>query len=133
MNPTRVCLITLAWLLSIAALALHVSYWPPPATVNIRWSSVTSDADRIRIEQQLRLRAVELLDGRTWLYEVEDRSRENLGQLVSHPNIEDTHHIDRAALRLQLDEPGLPAWLRTLIETGRLPWASLLFGLAARG
>ena len=130
MNPTRVCLITLAWLLSLAALALHVSYWPPPATVNIRWSSVTSGADRIRIEQQLQLRAVELLDGRTWLYEVEDRSRENLGQLVSHPNIEDTHHIDRAALRLQLDEPGLPAWLRTLIETGRLPWASLLFGLA---
>lgn len=92
---------------------------------------MTSDADRVGIEQQLRLGAGELLEGRTWLYRLQDRSRENLARLVSHPLVEDTHHIDRSALRMQLDEPSLPAWLRRLIETGRLPRASLMFGFAA--
>ena len=50
----------------------------------------------------------ELLEGRTWAYTLNDRSRTNIGALVSDAVIEDTHDIDRSALRVSPSAPRRP-------------------------
>jgi hypothetical protein len=74
------------------------------------------------------LTAPESREQRTWSYVLQDRSRENIAALIANPRVEDTYHLDRANLRVELDRPGLQPWLRELAEADRLPYVSLLFG-----
>ena len=81
------------------------------------------------------LTAGQLLDGRTWGYTLLDESRENVGRIVTHPSVEDTHFINRSSLTIVQDLAVVPRWLRSLrqrmvVRFGRTIWlwAGLSFG-----
>ena len=91
--------------LGIAAAAygtLRVTFGPRPVSIHVRWAPGVEDTVRQEAEQRYHLSEGELLEGRTWAYTLNDRSRTNIRALVSDAVIEDTHDIDRSALALGL-------------------------------
>src|SRR5688572_21239501 len=96
---------------------------PSAQRVNIRWVADTAadEGKRARVQDNLGLTAAEEAGPRTWSYRLADRSSENIGRILSNPSVEDTHWLDRGRLRVQLNQPSLPAWVRDLLET---EWAS---------
>jgi hypothetical protein len=61
------------------------------------------------------------------------RSRDDIRRLLNDPRVEDTFHIDRDALRIQIDRPGLSPGIRALLESDHLDEISLILTLAAIG
>ena len=97
--------------LGIAAAAygtLHVTFGPRPVSIHVRWAPGVEDTLRQEAEQRYRLSEGELLEGRTWAYTLNDRSRTNISALVSDAVIEDTHDIDRTVFRVSLFAPRRP-------------------------
>ena len=73
---------------------------PPPPKINIRWADGL-DADRRRgLEARFGLDAGNERESSTWSYALADASRENITALVRHPDVADTHNIDRAQMTL---------------------------------
>ena len=112
---------------------------PPAQRVHIRWAPNVSPDERVRAEQELTLVRGEHLDGRTWRYFLPKRSRNDIRRLLSDRRIEDTFHIDREALRVQIDRPDLSPRARALLESDRLDevsifliFASIVFAWCAR-
>ena len=106
---------------------------PPAQRIHIRWApDVTSD-ERMRAEQALGLAEGEHLEDRTWRYFVRKRSRDDIRRLLSDPRVEDTAHIDRDALRVEIDRPELSPRVRALLESDHLDEISLILTLAALG
>jgi hypothetical protein len=66
--------------------------------VGVRWTPAVDEADRKDAAERYGL-SDERPDGeperRTWLYELEDASTENIRRLISDPGVEDTNGIDR--------------------------------------
>lgn len=88
-------------LTAIAWLALYsVVPGPPPAPVNVRWQANLAEGERIRLERELSLERGKLREGTTWAYGLRDSSRSNIRALVEHPEVEDTHGIDRSRFRV---------------------------------
>ena len=72
----------------------------PPPKINVRWVA-GQDADRRRgLEQRFGLDAGNEVAPATWSYALADASRENIIALVQHPDVEDTHNINRAEMKL---------------------------------
>ena len=112
----------------------HFTQGPPAQRINIRWAPNISPAERSRAERQIGLAGgAQLEDARTWSYLLKRRSHENIERLIKDPRIEDTFHIDRAALQVQLDRPDLSPRVRTLLESDRLGEISLVLSLVATG
>ena len=85
--------------------------------INIRWVPGL-DADRRRwLEERFGLGAGNELESSTWSYALADASHENITTIVQHPDVEDTHGIDRAESLL---EARYRARVRTPI-LGRVP------------
>ena len=64
--------------------------------INVRWVPGL-DADRRRVlEESFGLEPRNEVAPTTWSYVLSDVSRENMATLVQHPDVEDTHGIDRA-------------------------------------
>jgi hypothetical protein len=95
---------------------------PPPDRIQVRWTP-ESDSQRLLLEERFRLRDGVLRGEpgeRTWLYEIDDASRENLRALIDDPHVADTHLVDRATAQLAPQEspatrfrrrvPGLGTW-----------------------
>jgi hypothetical protein len=112
---------------------LHQTEGPPSQRVHIRWAPDVSPDERRDAEQDLGLVEGEQLEGRTWRYFVRKRSRDDIRRLISDRRVEDTDHIDRAALRVQIDRPELSPPLRALLESDRLDEVSVILTLAAIG
>lgn len=74
---------------------------PLPEQIQIRWAP-SADDERARLESRYTLHdgARDESDARTWLYAVDDTSRENLRALIDDPQVADTHLVDRARARL---------------------------------
>ena len=73
---------------------------PPPPRINVRWVDGL-DADRRRgLEARFGLDAEEG-ESSTWSYGLADASHENITALVQHPDVEDTHYIDRVEMTLE--------------------------------
>ena len=73
---------------------------PPSPRINVRWV-VALDADRRRgLEARFGLDAENEGESSTWSYALSDATRENLTALVQHPDVADTHNIDRAEMTL---------------------------------
>jgi len=106
---------------------------PSAQRVNIRWTPDTAaDPDkRVRAQDTLRLTAGEETGPRTWSYHLADRSQQTIGQILSNPSVEDTHFLDRDRLRVTIDQPDLPAWLREVLEGEWAPLVGLLLLIAA--
>ncbi len=86
----------LAALLLVTAALVRVDIIEP--RVNVRWSDGVVEDERMLLEQRFGLESAQWREGTTWRYVLRDRSRENIGALVAHPAVDDTHDIDRAAL-----------------------------------
>lgn len=96
---------------AIAAVGLHVSLPPEARRVNVRWSSQASPADRERVAAELGLLDPSPLGTDSWSYTLADRSREGIARIVTHPLIDDTHHLDRSNFRVERDASGEPWWV----------------------
>ncbi len=122
------------WSGASTLLALHEDVGLPAQVVNVRWAE-TSPEDRQRAEMDLGL--IEAANqteqsGPTRVYRLARRSTEDIRRIVSHPLVADTHHIDRRALRVDLDRPQMNAVLWWLLQTDRVPlivWALVACGL----
>jgi hypothetical protein len=123
------------WAAASALSGLHTSLGPPSQVVNVRWAPDAPADDRQRAEAELGLIAEGSSSddaGSTRSYRLSRRAPDDIGRIVSHPLVSDTHHIDRRGLRVELDRPGMNPWLRSLLETDRTPlvsWGLVVFGL----
>ena len=78
---------------------------PDDLRVNIRWAPELTDADRRTLETRYSLVSPDLVEGSTWSYAPQDDSHANIRALVDHPQVADTHGIDRATGRVDVFEP----------------------------
>jgi hypothetical protein len=67
----------------------------PRPIVHVRWSERIEDAQRHRLETELRLIPLRFMGERTWQYELTDASTGNVQAIVLNPLVEDTAHINR--------------------------------------
>jgi hypothetical protein len=87
--------------LSAAVLWLTLPF--PTVSVNVRWQEHVTEAERMALESRFHLTGGRELEGTTWQYALLDYSRENVRALVEHPDVEDTHRLDR--VRYEPSEP----------------------------
>jgi hypothetical protein len=123
--PHRRLLIGGIVLLALAG-ALHVTlrlvYGERAAYVHVRWAPSVDPATQEQVEGAHGLRRVEFREKRTWGYYLADQSTENIRQIVRHPAVEDTHHLDRKAFRVAATAErgeyltGRPAWVAAMME-----------------
>lgn len=133
-RPFDTGLLVLALLTSVVAGALawlHWTYGPPAQPVNIRWQAEASASERAQVERDAGLADGRQMDGPTWQYHLRNRSRDNIERLLTHPLVEDTHRIDREALRVQVVRPELPTRVRAWLELDWSGYLSLALALAA--
>jgi hypothetical protein len=95
-DGSRRLLKTIALLLLVLASVINVDIVEP--TVNVRWVGAVDDGARQSLERLFGLDAAQWLEGTTWRYVLRNRSRENIAALVAHPDVEDTHDLDRSEL-----------------------------------
>jgi hypothetical protein len=110
---------------------LYETEGPPAQRVHIRWAPDVSPDERMLAEQELGLLESDHLEGRTWRYFLRKRSRADIQRLLDDRRVEDTFHIDREALRVQLDRPDLSPRVRMLLESDHLDEISLILIFAA--
>ena len=101
--PTRAGRVRLIAAGAVLALAVSALVYRPPVApqVNVRWSSAVGDQQRAALEARFHLTHGEWRDERTWTYRIADTTRTNVGALVTHPDVEDTHHIDRRSFDVE--------------------------------
>lgn len=90
----------------LAAGSIHA--WVPSALaprVNVRWAPAVQEPERRKTERALELMEGTRIDGTTWAYDLGDPSRSTIEALVTHPLVEDTHHIERATREVSADAP----------------------------
>ena len=111
-------------MLALSAAIVHNRVSPLlPERVHVRWSDAASPDQRIQAEHELGLASGEQQEGRTWSYVLRDVSTTNVGHLVQHPLVEDTHYIDRATATLSVDASGRPEWARSLAQISAVQMA----------
>ena len=79
-----------------------------PAAIHVRWAPAVDAARRQQLERQYGLTVPEPTEGRTFAYALTDLSLANIRALVSDPEVEDTHEINRTAYRVGFFSPRLP-------------------------
>ena len=87
---------------------LRLTFGERPVNVDVRWAATVDDGARVQLEQRYTLARPEPNGDRTFSYALTDRSHENVRNLVRDPAVEDTHGIDRPALRVDPSGPWLP-------------------------
>lgn len=88
-----------------AGRSLLLFFEPPhPIRLHVRWSAAVDDPTRATLEQQLALTGPELKEGTTWLYTLQDPTRDIIRAVVQHPQVEDTQHVDRERFRPSFNE-----------------------------
>ena len=81
--------------------------------INVRWVPGLDTDRRRALEERFGLEPRNEVAPTTWSYALTDGSRANITAIVQHPDVEDTHGIDRAETllveRYQAPEPGARA------------------------
>lgn len=80
----------------LALCAAWAVYERPAPVINVRWRGGLTEFERGRDERQLFL-ASGSPSGGTWSYVLTSPTRSNIAALVAHPDVEDTHRIDRSS------------------------------------
>jgi hypothetical protein len=100
----RAALVLVPAILFAASFALdrasRTLFGPMAAHVNVRWTPDLDEGVRQTLERRFSLTRGEADEGTTYLYLLTDVSSNNIRDLVTHPSVLDTHHIDRAAFTL---------------------------------
>ena len=76
---------------------------PLPPKINVRWADGLDTERRHGLEARFGLGAGNEGESSTWSYALADASRENISALVRHPDVADTHNIDRTQTTLATD------------------------------
>lgn len=138
-----------AWgVISVASLVVALAIWSSSTLfiraanpeINLRWQETVDPAARETLERRFRLLRAEAIGPGAWRYEVTDTSRDQLGALVQHPDVADTHFVNRTTFELASDAPRGPrrpgplgeVWpdaARMLVDRG--PILLVLFAAAA--
>jgi hypothetical protein len=107
MPSYRLRKLTIAAQLLLIVLCTAWAFLEKPAPiVNINWREGVSPDQRRQIERDLYLEFVEDDDGGH--YELGSPRRADIAAIVAHPDIDDTHRIDRERATLSADsEPGV--------------------------
>jgi hypothetical protein len=93
-------------LILAVAITLRVSTPSPFAPrVRVRWSPTVEERQRAVLERQFSLFKGERHEDETWEYDLVDPSPAFVAALVAHPDVADTHYIDRATGRVASDAP----------------------------
>jgi hypothetical protein len=110
------------WALLVLCVAWVLCERPAPF-VNIRWRDGLSIEARRQAEARLYLEAGELIDG-AWRYELASPRSADIAAIIGHPDVEDTHRIDRtlAAIAPDTGHGRLRVW-----------WAGPFKGARSRG
>ena len=127
-------LLVLALMMYVVSAYLAVFHFTeglPAQRVHVRWAPNVSTPERERAERAHGLARGVPLEGRTWQYLIRKRSRADIQRLVTDPRVEDTFHVDRARLRVQLDRPDLSPRARAWLEADWLGYISLALALIA--
>jgi hypothetical protein len=91
----------LLWVLAAGSYGLlRVAFGQRPVSIHVRWAPSVDNSTRERLEQRHGLSRGEQSEGRTWAYELTDRSRANIRALVTDPAVEDTQNLHRTAFRV---------------------------------
>jgi alpha-1,2-glucosyltransferase len=123
----------LSAILAIVVLQLQIRSGPGEQSIGIRWAADTSELARLTAERRLRLRDGEATGSDTWVYRVQDHSRAAIRDIVGHPLVADTSHIDRVEFRIRIDRPTVPLAVRRLLEADLGVAASFGLALVALG
>jgi len=94
---------------------------PGAQRIYVRFVPGLSTQARERIERDAGLYAREERESRTWSYLLANQSPANIRALLKNPAVEDTAHIDRERLRVEIDRPELSEWFRQLVQDESLP------------
>lgn len=90
----------------IAATALRASLPSPFAPrVHVRWSAGLSAERRAALEGELSLQRGESRAVDTWEYDLTDPEPASVARLIAHPDVVDTHYLERASGRVSADAP----------------------------
>ena len=73
---------------------------PPPPRINVRWVDALDADRRSGLEARFGLDAGNEEAPSTWQYALVDASRASIVAIVQHPDVADTHYIDRAKMTL---------------------------------
>lgn len=108
----------------------------PAPRVSIRWVSTLDEAARGEMERRFSLTAAERSDDvsvNAWTYRLLDKSRDNVRALVGHPDVADTHYIDRETFEVEREQPRLdnPALGQQYLRFIQYPGTFLLIGTSA--
>jgi hypothetical protein len=96
--------------LLVFAGAYYMTYEPAP-NVRVRWRDGVTAERRAEAERRFLLVRPVPYEGRTMAYDLLDISRNNVKALVAHPDIEDTHYIDRAESLVPFGAPYGESWM----------------------
>ena len=88
--------------LLIALCAAWALFERPAKVVNITWREGLSAEARRQVERDLYL-AEYLENGDEWHYEVRSPRQADIAAIVAHPDVEDTHRIDREHATFTVD------------------------------
>lgn len=82
----------------VLAVALAVRFAPSPYAprVNVKWAGDLRAAERLYLERRFKLFEPARHEGQTWSYDLGDPSPERIRELIAHPAVADTHHINRS-------------------------------------
>ena len=103
-----------------------------PIPIHVRWTPDVDAARRQSLERQLQLAEGRPTEGTTWVYQLQEPSTDDIRAIVTHPNVEDTAHVNRVWFR---PEFGLDRQRRAVFFGGLIGGAgavALLLWLAAR-
>jgi hypothetical protein len=120
-----------ACLLSALGIVLSAEFFVqhPHPVINIRWQELLGPIERTALEQRFDLRRLEQIGPTGWQYEIANTSRDNIGHLVGHADVADTHFIDRTMLEIA---PDAPMGIRRPGPLGER-WPALAFRLVDQG
>jgi len=89
-----------------AALAMRASAPSPFAPrVHVRWGASIEDDRRAALERRFSLLNGERRQDDTWVYDLADVAPASVTALIQHPDVADTHYIERDTGRIAPDAP----------------------------
>jgi len=103
-GASRVRINWLPFQFDLAAPLLRLAV-PSGPRVNVRWVDQLPDHTRRSLEQKHALLGPQQVEGPTWSYVLSYEDRQHLAALVDDPAVADTHGIDRAGRKLEVETP----------------------------
>ena len=73
-----------------------------PVPIHVRWTRNVDAPRRAALERQLQLSDGRRIEGTTWVYMLRDPSTDEIRTIVTHPDVDDTAHVNRIWFRPEL-------------------------------